>query len=116
MNRKVIQVLYATFLVLASQSAFSAVPQAETTSGGTAVTDGFWAWLTDWFQDIVTFGVPAVLSLVFLWCLWELISKINEQRREKQPEWGGVLAFGGATGVYFVVAMGISAIILNLFA
>lgn len=109
----------AFLLVFAFQpfaAVWAEVPTAEAADGGEVVQDGFWAWFTAWLEQIVLYGVPAVLAIIMLWFLWELAAKVNEQRNSKQPEWGGVIAFSLATAGYFIVALGIAALILNMFA
>lgn len=107
--------LFASLISALSLPALAAPPVAEDAADGTGVEDGLWAYITAHAQDIILFAVPLVLGCVLLWFMWELAAKVLEQRKSREPEWGGVVAFGGFTAGYFVVAMGLSFLVLNMF-
>lgn len=94
--------------------AVAAIPGVEDPSSGAAT--GIFAFGSNWVKDIIGFGVPTVLGLVLLWMVWELWAKINEQRMSKEPAWNGVIAFGGASVAYFIVAVFIATKITTIYA
>lgn len=113
--KKTLECSIAGMLMLVAGPIWAAIPTAEENSAGDGAGDGLFAYASGWVQDGIAFGVPTILALVFLWMIWELWSKINEQRISKEPAWNGVIAFGGASVVYFIVASYIAAVVVDMY-
>ncbi len=92
------------------------IPGVEETSDGVGADEGLFAYSSGWGKQIVLFGVPFILACVFLWMMWELWGKINEQRNSKEPQWNGVIAFGGASVGYFLIASYLATVVVGIFA
>lgn len=85
------------FPQLANAALPTAVDPTTGASGG-----NFVAWLTGWFGDSTESGALMISSAVFLWCAWIIVSKFNEARNAKEPDWGSFGLTAVVAGVVMV--------------
>ncbi len=104
------------FALVYSALSLADIPGVEENADGIGAGEGIFAFSSGWVKDGIAFGVPTILACVFLWIVWELWGKINEQRQAKEPQWNGVIAFSGATVVYFIVATYIATVVVGIYA
>ena len=102
---KLFKSLYAKLFIgmalLQSGVAFAALPTAVDPSSG-AAGGNFVAWLEGWFGDSAETVALAISTAGFLWMGWIILSKFNETRNAKEPDWGSFFLTAVVAGVVMV--------------
>ncbi len=75
----------------------TAVDPTTGASGGNFVT-----WLQGWFGDSAETVALMVSTAGFLWAAWIILSKFNETRNSKEPDWGSFGLTAIVAGVVMV--------------
>ena len=83
------QASVAAVLFMVSAVASAALPTAVNSSSG-AASGNFVAWLQGWTADLSDYAGLFVSTVGFIWVSWILLSKFNEARQTKDPDWGSV--------------------------
>lgn len=101
-SAKVRMIWFSIVALFASQSSFAALPTAVDPTTG-AANGNFVAWLQGWIGD----GAEAVALFIstagFLWMAWIIVSKFNETRNSKEPDWGAFGLTAVIAGIVMVI-------------
>lgn len=87
--------------LLQTQMVLAALPTAVDPTTG-AAGGNFVAWLQGWFGDSAETVALMVSTAGFLWTAWIIISKFNETRNSKDPDWGSFGLTAVVAGVVMV--------------
>ena len=74
-------------LVLTSGVANAGLPTPVDPSSG-AANGNFVIWLQGWVGDSAETIALIISTITFLWCAWIIVSKFNETRLSREPDWG----------------------------
>ena len=91
---RVTQFVAWAVLVLQAKVSYAGLPTAVDPSSG-ASGGNFIAWLQGWAGDSAETIALVISTAGFLWCAWIILSKFNETRNAREPDWGafGLTAF-----------------------
>lgn len=98
---KVALYLAALFAFVQTQAVQAALPTAVDPTTG-AAGGNFVAWLQGWFGDSAETVALMVSTAGFLWAAWIVLSKFNETRNAKEPDWGSFGLTAIVAGVVMV--------------
>lgn len=93
--------LVAVFVLMKTQMVQAALPTAVNPTTG-AANGNFVAWLQGWFGDSAETVALMVSTAGFLWAGWIVLSKFNEARNAKEPDWGSFGLTAIVAGVVMV--------------
>lgn len=93
---------------LSALGAEAQLPTPVNPSNG-APNGNYLAFMEGWTGDAVDYIALAVSSAGFLWVCWILLSKFNEARSSREPDWGSV----GLTAVLAGALLAIVSFFLN---
>lgn len=93
---------------LVSMRVSAALPTPVNPSSGDP-SDNYLQFMQGWTGDAVNYIALAISGAGFLWVGWILLSKFNEARASKDPDWGSV----GLTAVIAGVLLAVVSFFLN---
>ncbi len=91
----------AATLFIANYSLAQLPAPQEPTRGGN--NDNYLQFMQGWTADAIDYVALAISGVGFLWAAWILLSKFNEARTSKDPDWGSVGLTAVVAGVLLVV-------------
>lgn len=97
------QSIVAWGLLLLSPLTIAQLPTAVNSSGGAPPAGNFLAYMQGWTGDAVNYIALVISAAGFLWVGWILLSKFNEARTSRDPDWGSVGLTAVIAGVLLVV-------------
>lgn len=98
------QLFAAGMAVLVMGQAHAVLPTQVNPSTGDP-KGNFLKLLTGWIKDTVSDAALWISAVAFLWVGWILISKFNEARNSREPDWGSVGLTAVVAGVLLVIVM-----------
>ena len=98
------QLLCASTCLLLVSSAQAKLPVQVNPSTGDP-KGNFLKLITGWIKDTVGDAALWISAAAFLWVGWILISKFNEARNSREPDWGSVGLTAVVAGVLLVIVM-----------
>jgi len=100
-QEKATDIAIATMILVQTQWVSAALPTAVDPSSG-AAGGNFVTWLQGWFGDSAETVALMVSTTGFLWAAWIILSKFNETRNAKEPDWGSFGLTAIVAGVVMV--------------
>lgn len=94
---------WALALLFVSPLTMAQLPTAVNPSGGTPPAGNFLAFMQGWTGDAVDYIALVISAAGFLWVGWILLSKFNEARTSRDPDWGSVGLTAVIAGVLLVI-------------
>jgi len=99
---KVVMAWMAIVSLFTSQASFAVLPTAVDPTTG-AANGNFVAWLQGWIGDSAEAVALFISTAGFLWMAWIIVSKFNETRNSKEPDWGAFGLTAVIAGVVMVI-------------
>ncbi len=99
---KAIATIMLFYISFQSALTCAALPTAVDPTTG-AANGNFVAWLEGWIGDSAESAALVISTVAFLWCAWIIVSKFNETRSSKEPDWGSFGLTAVIAGIVMVI-------------